>query len=584
MPEAGQQTISRRTALIAGLIIFTLFAAGQSAWIILDQWPVSSDPVINYRFVQGFHWTLNKAPGQLLPFSNDFPPLIFLVALLFVQLFGLTADATIFSGLVFSLILYAATYLLARHWLHRAAALTAATLVLVFPVNLALSRLFFTDYAQLAFVALSLALLVDRRVFRTPARAASLGLVLGAGMLVKWTFPIFIAAPLLVRLLVPELSQRHRESPGGPDRALRLPVALVVCAAAACLVALPWYLANPQAISSRFALATQQNPSNLPGGLRLDLLYYPRMIPWMVSWPGLLLCLAGLGGMLRRQRRGVLFLFCSSVPALLIFSLMPAHWPRYLVPILPAAAVLAAAWLPATGRPRIMASTVTVAALLWAAVFSFSGASGIFFPGPERLGLDVTRPANAPQPWVTAEAVDRMLEMMAGDGEEPVCFIVPYAHHDFNCHTLRYLAVERNPETPLRFIPSFRGQLGEAPRVEGILEANWIIHKPEAVYNARAGGDPTDVRPTEGARRIVARLLDVYPRRFERRLTVPFTDGLEGALYRRLGAYEPEEIELALRTARMCGPLAEGTALRLKRMMSESATGVGHGVTSGGAR
>ena len=33
--------MSRRTALVAGLIIFAIFTAGQTAWIMLDQWPVA---------------------------------------------------------------------------------------------------------------------------------------------------------------------------------------------------------------------------------------------------------------------------------------------------------------------------------------------------------------------------------------------------------------------------------------------------------------------------------------------------------------------------------------------------------------
>lgn len=574
MPEAAPQATSRRTALLAGLAIFVLFAVGQTVWIILDQWPVASDPVIHYRYLQALHWALNHSPGDLLPFRNEFPPLLFLVALPFVQLFGLMADTVIFSGLIFSFALYAATYRLARQWLHRSASLAAATLVLLFPVNLVLSRLFFTDYALGATVALALALLAHRRVFRSPHRAVSLGLALGAGMLVKWTFPIFLVVPLLIRLLLPDRSGSDQPFADGLRRGLRLPVGLTICFGTACLVALPWYLANHGEVFGRFVLATEQNTTNLPGGFRLDPLYYPRRLPFMISLPGLLLCLAGVWAMIRRSGRGAVYLLGAALPATLILSLMPAHWPRYLVPILPAMAVLAAAWLPSKGRWRPVAVPLIVLALIWAAVYSFSGAgacssraAGLLFPSPADLELDITRPAIAPLNWVSRPAVERAFDLMREDSAEPVCFVVPYAHFDFNHHTLRYLAVERHPGVLLRFVPSFRGSFDEGPRVEGILESGWILHKPKAVYYSRAGLDPLEISSTEGARQIMARLLEVFPRRFEHRLAVPFSDGVVGALYRRQGEFEPEEVVLALQTARLSGPLEQRQARRLAELL-----------------
>jgi len=576
MPEAAPEATSRRTALFAGLAIFVLFAVGQTVWIVLDQWPQASDPVVHYRYLQALHWSLNHSPGDLLPFRNEFPPLLFLVALLFVQLFGLTADAVIFSGLIFSFVLYAATYHLARQWLHRSASLAAATLVLLFPVNLVLSRLFFTDYALGATVALALALLADRRVFNSPHRAVFLGLALGAGMLVKWTFPIFLVAPLLIRLLVPNRSGGDQLFADGLRRGLRLPVGLTICLGTACLVTLPWYLANHEEVFARFVLATEQNTSNLPGGFRLDPLYYPRMIPHMVSLPGLLLCLAGVWAMIRRSGRGALFLLGAALPATLIHSLMPAHWPRYLVPILPAMAVLAAAWLPSRGRWRPVAVPLIVLALIWAAMYSFSSVAdgtsriaGLLFPGPAHLELDVARPAIAPRRWVSLPAVEQTLDLMSEDSAEPVCFVVPYSHFDFNHHTLRYLAIERHPDGALRFVPSFRGLFAEPSRVEDLLESRWVLHKPKAVYYSRAGLDPLKVRPTESVRRIMARLLEVFPRRFEHRLAVPFSDGVVGALYRRQGEFEPEEVVLALQTARVCGPLEPRPARLLAELLLE---------------
>jgi 4-amino-4-deoxy-L-arabinose transferase-like glycosyltransferase len=179
---------SRKLPVLAGgMLIFTVFVALQVTWCHLDHWPISSDPVQHYQYLQHVMWKVHHAPGQLLPFSNAFPPLLYVVSIPTALILGVKADSAILSLIPFSLMLFVATYYLARGLFDRLFSLLAATLVLFFPMNLVLSRMYYTDYALEALVALSFAVLVPGPAFRSPVRSVVLGLSIGLGMLTRWT-------------------------------------------------------------------------------------------------------------------------------------------------------------------------------------------------------------------------------------------------------------------------------------------------------------------------------------------------------------------------------------------------------------
>ena len=98
----------------------------------------------------------------------------------------------------------------------------------------------------------------------------------------------------------------------------------------------------------------------------------------LILWPLLIPTLAGLAACLvwRRQREGLLFLLCWALPPLVFLVLIPNKDARFVVPALPAVAMMAAAgiqsmpWRPV--RSAIWAFTLAVGLLQFYAI-SFDG-------------------------------------------------------------------------------------------------------------------------------------------------------------------------------------------------------------------
>jgi hypothetical protein len=184
-----------------------------------------------------------------------------------------------------------------------------------------------------------------------------LGVVMGAGLLTKWTFALYLLGPVLV-----SLGLAWRRSTGLRETALRLGLLTVTTAALAAL----WYV--PYLDLPRLTAAAASNDPNFPGvpfweGYRLRLVQYL----WfhVDAAGGALLALLALGvalGCVRTRAPALLCLSCALFPAL-IFPVFQHQEARYLMPLLPgvcAAAALGFASLPRTALVCALAASAAV--------------------------------------------------------------------------------------------------------------------------------------------------------------------------------------------------------------------------------
>jgi len=129
------------------------------------------------------------------------PPLVFLTASLLYRIFGVSTDVALMSNSLHVAILLFAVYGIGKSIYGKAVGLMAALLTSLFPILFALSRTFYVDYALVAFVSLSIYLLLESDDFRDRKFSLLFGLSLGLGMLVKWTFLAFVAGPFIYTLV-----------------------------------------------------------------------------------------------------------------------------------------------------------------------------------------------------------------------------------------------------------------------------------------------------------------------------------------------------------------------------------------------
>jgi hypothetical protein len=351
---------------------------------------------------------------------------------------------------------------------------------------------------------------------------------------------------------------------------------ILICLVTAALLSIPWYWANVQEVIGRFQLARFQNPNQEFHGLSFNGMYYPLHLVFMVTLPGLALFVAGIVVSLWKRRYEALSLLWLVVPPLLILTFMPASWPRYLAPALPAVAVISVASVSGlssrAAHGKLCGACLIVTAVVYGALISFvpvSDSAGVltalFMPRSSDLGIEVARPHVAPTRWCAEEAVMKTIDIIREDVARPICFVAPYTHYDFNREVLRYLARERYPGFPFRFTASNYGY-GENLRVDELLDASYIVYKPTATFITRFGVLHEQRASVTQASKILNRFRFEFPRRFERLLEIPQYDGVDGLLFERNGAYEPEEVRFVLETAKQFFELRDKENVQLAKL------------------
>jgi 4-amino-4-deoxy-L-arabinose transferase-like glycosyltransferase len=208
----------------------------------------------------------------------------------------------------------------------------------------------------------------------------------------------------------------------GPDRpAFRRLVRVALAGAVALVVALPWFLLASRATAGeslrsfllRENLRRFASPMEGHGG---PLVFFP-LVLWFgfFPWSGALLFLLRRDPLVPSPARRGLLLWVAGT--LIFFTFSATKLPHYILPALPAAAILAASAVPLTGQRRVRiaawATAATGAALFAAMTFAARvtgepGAFGLLVPFGAAAGLSVLGPLLA-----GAERTRRFLPALA---------------------------------------------------------------------------------------------------------------------------------------------------------------------------
>jgi len=271
-----------------------------------------------------------------------------------------------------------ATFLVGRVVAGDAAGLVAAVVVPSFGWVTWMGRMAMTDLTLTATVALTLALLVRPLDLAAPRDARRLGVALALGMLAKWPYVLYTGLPLA------QLVHAHWVRTGRAARAQAFWRPLVRVLLWPIVLAGPWYV---RSLPSLLGNASWHLGTGVvvdegdPALLSLDALaFYPRAL-WSgyLSLPLLVLLLAGVAAIV--ARRGLRATRAIAPPArwtplalsviggaagILLITNKDA---RYLMPMMPVAAVVAGAWVATLDARRARTAIIACALLAWALVF-----------------------------------------------------------------------------------------------------------------------------------------------------------------------------------------------------------------------
>ena len=357
---------------------------------------------------------------KVLSWHTHRPPAFFLSAIPLYRAFGSSADVATMTNVLYMVVLLWAVYGIGEIVGDRRAGLLSAFAVSTFPAVFAISRLFYVEYALTAVVALSVYLLLRSRDFEKRISSLFLGVSLGWGMLIKWTFPAFVLGPLcLVTLRSGVLAQIGR-SIRKPTLDKRWAGVAVV---AGLLVTLIWYLPNeaevPKLLLGRWLFIISwlllaltiyflsRPPSRemnclsalflgvliasswylpnvdflreflghgsktslaVPSSTRylrllmnyqLSFLYFSALIVVVSAVAWVDLSRFGLSGSLRRLKGDAGVIVSWLLIPLVIFTLLPTITAKHTIALLPSAGVIIAYGILRIRRPRVKATVVS---------------------------------------------------------------------------------------------------------------------------------------------------------------------------------------------------------------------------------
>jgi 4-amino-4-deoxy-L-arabinose transferase-like glycosyltransferase len=387
--RAGRPLVSTRArgsvALRIGVSSWSGYAwgaiAATAAFIAMTCWWLTQNHTIpiydagNHLEV-AFQFREMLVSGNLLgPFEyvSVYPPLAHMVGTIGALVGGVNLAAPVIANNLFFVSLLAlGCYRTGRLLFGSAAGMLAVIFVLGSPLLIENLHVFMLDPPMTALVAVTIWLLLASEDFRRVDVAALAGLAVGAGMLIKVQFALYIASLVLLVLL------------GGGWRNLRGIAAFV---AVAVVVGAPWYIDHISLLSSMLEVASAHptNTSvavppptgNIPPTLSIkNFLWYFWSVLNLQLLPVLFILAAGgtlwlaftlaRGGQTaplqaRSTRRLRLELLAAGFLTWLIITITPHHDVRYGMPLLAYIAIVATGWIVFLPRAARLAAITLLA-------------------------------------------------------------------------------------------------------------------------------------------------------------------------------------------------------------------------------
>ncbi len=188
-------------SLLALAAVFLFHAVNNAIWLSTNMVTIGWDRLDHLVRTLSYNNILSQVtPATLfkaLTWSDYYPPLVHVVVVAAYKLFGVATDVAAMTNLLYLAVLLGSVYAIGKRIGDEDTGILAALLVSLFPMVFAFSRYLYLDFALTAMVAANLALLLATDRFRQRRFSWLYGLSFGLGMLTKWTFAAFVAAPLL---------------------------------------------------------------------------------------------------------------------------------------------------------------------------------------------------------------------------------------------------------------------------------------------------------------------------------------------------------------------------------------------------
>lgn len=333
---------------LLGALILGIFALNL-LWAAIDSRPPHWD-MARHLWTSLQYKTLLDS-GSLIPLLQQYfyyPPLLYLATIPTYLIFGTSELAALSVNLLFLSIFSLSVFFIARKFYDTKTSLVAVVLANSFPMVVTQFKEYQLDAPLMAMSALFLALVI-RRPFSSYQKTIILGLAIGFGMLLKWTFAAVIIFPLLLALTEEFILRRQKIGTSGAILDIFKKLALM--SMIAYVVTSPWYVANIQQLRIDFqqngVRQAQLEGDPVIGSLGSNVYYLKNIVINQLHLIYSLLALIGAGLVLYSKKRIYQFryILVYLISIILIFTFLPNKDARYTMALLPAIAVISLSWI-----------------------------------------------------------------------------------------------------------------------------------------------------------------------------------------------------------------------------------------------
>lgn len=364
-------------ALIALLILFHIVA--NIVWLGQDERTLYGDTGNHARVSLAIFDILRQPSLDLFSRIGDattfWPPFPYVLSQPLYFLLGVGTDVTVFTTTLFLALAIVFTYLLGRRLYGNSAGLLAAFLFSFYPIVFMLSRTYYPDMALTAMVTITLYLLLRSEAFSRRGFALLFGLSLGLTALTKQAALIMLFAPALIAVGV-ALSANGRKGwreimewrpgnslpPAGADLAARL-TNLALAAAIVLALAAPWYFQKLDVLA--FQSSDVRAATSFAG--KPYAWYLIKLDESLLILPFVLFAVGLVMALLHPKRHWLPLAWFLG--ASIVYPLITRQHMRYMLPVLPAVALLSAQWLVTLRRVTVRRVLIGATIIFQVAMF-----------------------------------------------------------------------------------------------------------------------------------------------------------------------------------------------------------------------
>jgi hypothetical protein len=440
---------ARRTGLVfAALSLF--FLGATFLWLRLDRTPPSWDDA--FYLSSSLQMFDALVEGGLASYGASFlrvmatkPPLIAILPTPIYLIAGRHAHAAYAVNLISLLILLAALYQLGKRYASRRAGLLAVYIAGTIPVIYGLARWYLVECSLMAIVCVIILLLATWDDSSSLRNGFLVGILVGLGLLMKVSFPLYVAAPILC------FAARTRG-------AILRPKVLLAAAVPAVLLAAPWYLFNIRlAIATALEAGSDETAKLYRTGDVLSLSTIGRYFYGLINAGPALYFIALLLLLLTMARKAppaakAGLQLCAVWTAPLLFLLFGRYRElRYASPLYPAIALALGILIDAAlERRAVIARTITYGLLALPMLGMLQNSFRVFGSGGSTLSrlllveskLAYARPYD-PRPWPQQQIMADIYRLTRFSGGERKPLMIGTDSRRFNADNFRLSILEQ---------------------------------------------------------------------------------------------------------------------------------------------